>query len=131
MECHSEKGWWVVSDAFIKRGDILTDDVEDGDDDEELYDEDLHEEGIIEDDDGRIISLWKQMYLTTNEYRFKEHGYNGNDGGNQETWYYSAAIIIAPYHEFTANYKPGRQVIVGNINDDDDNEEEEEDDDSN
>jgi hypothetical protein len=132
MECHSEKGWWVVNDAFIKHGDILTDDVEDDNDDEDLYDEDLREKGIIEDDDGNDIPLWKQMYLTTNEYRFKEHGYNGNDGGHQETWYYSAAIIIAPYHDSVMNHDPavnhkrGRQDIDrsnnngGHDNDDDD-----------
>lgn len=111
MECHSENGWWVVSDAFIKRGDILKDDVDD-DDDEDLYDTDLEDEGVIEDGEGRIISLWKQMYLTTNEYHCIQHGYNGNDGGNHETWYFTAAIIFTPCH--IANHKRIRQDIDGN-----------------
>jgi hypothetical protein len=106
MECFSKKGWWVMPDVVVKVGDILTDDDDmvrgkqendKSNDDNEEHDDD----SCIRDDDENEIEQNRQMFLTWNEYVKKEQGYNGNEGGSIETWYYAAAIIISPCTDVT------------------------------
>jgi hypothetical protein len=108
MECFSKNGWWVMPNVVVKHGDILTDDddkvrgrheIEKSNDDNEEHDDD----SCIRDDDENEIEQNRQMFLTWNEYVKKEQGYNGNEGGSIETWYYAAAIIISPCTDVTLN----------------------------
>ena len=85
MVCCSKSGWWYMEGS---KYDCADDDIKDrhdtGNDDEE--NEDFHD-----------VPSNEQMFFTPYETRTCEHSYTGNDGGQEETWYYAAAIVISLY----------------------------------
>ena len=62
-------------------------DCDDGDDDDEDEDED--------EEDEHYISKDEHMFHAPYDAKTCEHCYTGNDGGEEETWYYAAAIVIS------------------------------------
>ena len=117
MVCHSKGGWWLMPNVDLKTviseyskaatgkefsesnpdatGDKKsTENMDDGEDDEEeercyWY---LDDEGF----EGYEIPSDRKMFLSTCDVISKENGYNGNDGGSHETFYYSAALVFCP-----------------------------------
>ena len=100
--------------------DVDADRDEYGDDDE---DDDEGEDNDMDDDededDGEGYSenegdliLWnRKMFTSTCDSRQKENGYNGNDGGSHETFYYAAAIIISPMEDVSNSLTVKKQKL--------------------
>jgi hypothetical protein len=94
MVCMSKGGWWFMKGS----NSVCVDEMSDDDDDDKHrnrpgYDG-YHSD---EDDDRHYISDEEQMFRTPYDIRTREHCYTGNEGGQEETWYYAAAIVISPY----------------------------------
>ena len=95
MVCCSKSGWWYMEGS---KYDCADDDIKDrhytGNDDEE--NEDFHD---VPSNEQMFFTPYvpsnEQMFFTPHETRTCEHSYTGNDGGQEETWYYAAAIVIS------------------------------------
>ena len=98
MYCYSKKGFWVMKGVQLGAADKVSDDEGTKDISKACdNDEKDGDEGSVEDENGFTISSNQKMFLSPYAVKEYEHEYTGNEGGEKETWYYSAAIIISPY----------------------------------
>jgi hypothetical protein len=87
MKCHSEKGWWVMPN--VKITNAITGHIQDeNDEEEEILVDDMFE-----------LQRDRQMFRFTCDKVEKVQPYCGNEGGDAETFYYAAAIVISPIQE--------------------------------
>ena len=87
MKCHSEKGWWVMPNVEITNA--VTGHIQgDNDDEKELLVDDRFE-----------LQRDRQMFRYTCDRAEKVEPYCGNEGGDSDTFYYAAAIVISPIQE--------------------------------
>ena len=95
MLCYSPNGWWVTNgtDWFNDMGhDEKEEDSKDKkDNNSNDYDEENDWQDFIPDD--------RKMFLAPYETRKRAHAYSGNEGGQEETWYCAAAIVLSPYED--------------------------------
>lgn len=127
MMCYSKKGLWVMKgQEYIDVGDnhieMLEDDkvalLEGNDEDDKVHDfdednydthdherydpvESIGRNEFKDDDDYGTTVLRipddRKMFHTPYQTRTIEYPYTGNEGSQEETWYYAAAIILSPY----------------------------------
>ena len=96
--------------------DVDADRDEDGDDDEgednDMDDNEDEDDGEgYSENEGDLILWNRKMFTSTCDSRQKENGYNGNDGGSHETFYYAAAIIISPMEDVSNSLTVKKQKL--------------------
>jgi hypothetical protein len=93
MYCYTNKGFWVMKGVVLD-DNCINKRAQNDDRKEEKNDDD---DGSVTDEYGFSIPRNQKMFLSPYAVETNEHEYTGNEGGEMETWYYSAAIILSPY----------------------------------
>jgi 2OG-Fe(II) oxygenase superfamily len=94
MNCYSKNGWWIMPN--VER-DSYREVKDDGDKKESGSDDDDDDKNYLDDND--VVPRDQQMFWFPTDVVTVEHSHNGNDGGERETFYYAAAIIISPWND--------------------------------
>ena len=104
MFCFTKKGFWFMKGVEVGR--TLTDkrskherakDVRQACDRNDDDEEESDDEESVKDKNGFPIPRHQKMFLSPYLIEKYKHKYTGNEGGQKETWYYAAAIIVSLY----------------------------------
>jgi hypothetical protein len=96
MNCYSKNGWWIMPNEERENYSEVEDD---GDKNESGSDDDDDDGDNYYLDDDEVVPRDQQMFWFPTDTVTVEHSHNGNDGGERETFYYAAAIIISPWND--------------------------------